>query len=90
MIKNIKQEVAHELLMSKLTLSQLKKPMEVGRCACITAQLKLEDCSPQGCQILAATQEKLTWTLTPENFPAPSVDPLPHSDMNLCELSQSH
>ena len=24
-----------------------------------------------------------------ENFQAPSVDPLPRSDMNLCELSQS-
>ena len=44
---------------SSSTLNQLKKPMEVGRCACITAQLQLEDCSPQECQILAAAQEKL-------------------------------
>ena len=41
------------------TLNQLKKPMEVGRCACITALLQLEDCSLQGCQILAAAQEIL-------------------------------
>ena len=39
------------------TLSQLKKPMDVGRCVCITALLQLDDCSPQGCQILAAAQE---------------------------------
>ena len=37
-------------------LNQLKKP---SRCACITAQLQLEHCSPQGCQILAAAQENL-------------------------------
>ena len=74
------------------TLNQFKKPMEVGRCACITALVQLEDCSPQGCQILAAAQEILAKTLTQatsENFQAPSVDPLPRSDMNLCELSQS-
>ena len=41
------------------TLNQKKKPMEVGRCACITAQLQLRDGIPQWCQILAAAQEKL-------------------------------
>ena len=51
---------------------------EVGRCACITVQLQLEDCSPRRCQILAVAQVNLTpaWDF-------PSVNPLPRSNMNL-------
>ena len=46
----------------------LSKPMEVARYACITVQLQLEHCSPQGCKILAAAQEKRSVNLDPRNL----------------------
>ena len=53
--------------------------MELGRCACITALLQLDDC-------LSCSTGNTNVNFDPSN---PSFDPLPRSDMNLCQSLSS-